>query len=77
MRAELGKTTYHEVILRNPSDRQTEVRYVINNSMSFDVKPKKIMIPPLNEKRVKIYYIPSLLNEDENGEVVFTSEDIG
>jgi hypothetical protein len=45
--------------------------------MSFDVKPKKIIIPPLNEKRVKIFYIPSLLNEDECGEVVFTSEDIG
>lgn len=39
--------------------------------------PQKILIPALDEKKVRIIYIPSHLQEIEFGTIVFTSLEIG
>jgi hypothetical protein len=39
LRAELGKTTFQEVLLRNPSDQDTVIKYTISNPTNFDIRP--------------------------------------
>ena len=63
--------------MRNPSDKDTVVKYTISNPSNFDVKPNKIVIPGLEDKLVRIIYIPSVLNEEEAGDITFYSDDIG
>ncbi len=65
MKAELGKSETHEVMLENPSPKETFVTFKISNTGNFDVIPERIMIPPYDSAAVRIRYTPSDLEVNE------------
>jgi hypothetical protein len=53
------------------------VQPVISNQQNFSVHPYEIIIPPFDTVNVNIQYSPSELEQNEQGEIRFVSEEIG
>lgn len=77
LKAELGKVEEWVVYLENPSMFHCDVQYRISNPNNFDISPEIITIGPFESVPVKIRYIPSDLDINETGEILFESDKIG
>lgn len=77
LKAELGKVEEWVVYLENPSSFFCDIEYKISNPNNFDVFPEFISIEPYETIPVKIKYIPSDLDINETGEILFESDKIG
>ena len=77
MKAELGKVEQYECILENPSNMEVRVVVRLSNPNNFDVSPDNFTIPPYSSINTFIRYIPSDLDANEFGEVIFESDTIG
>ena len=77
LKAELGKVEEWMVYLENPSGFHTDINYKISNPNNFDIFPENISVGPYESSAVKIRYIPSDLDINETGEIIFESEKIG
>ncbi|KAM3143753.1 Encoded by [Paramecium bursaria] len=77
LRAELGKVEEHEVLLDNPTGKEIEVETIISNMANFDVLPPNIVLAPYEQTRVFIRYIPSSLDQVQQGDITFKTKEIG
>ena len=77
LKAELGKVEEWIVYLENPSGYICDIEHRLSNPNNFDVFPENISIGPYETTAVKIRYIPSDLDINETGEVIFESDKIG
>ena len=69
LKAELGKTDHHKIILRNPSNKETTVRSENTNPGNFDIEPPVQVIPPYTNAIATIHYIPSKLDDIEHADI--------
>jgi len=77
LRAELGKTSFYERWLKNPSNTDTNVDVFVSNMSNYDVYPESLFIRANSRAKVKIVYTPSQIDTLESSEIVFSSSDIG
>ncbi len=52
LKAELGKTARHELVLNNPSNQDTSITHRIQNPSNYDVLPEKLVIPAYEKRTV-------------------------
>ena len=52
LKAELGKTARHELVLNNPSNQDTSITHRVQNPSNYDVLPEKLIIPAYEKRTV-------------------------
>lgn len=77
MKCELGKNEKHEVLLENPSDKEVQVTYEIEDKNHFIVEPSEIVIQPRSAFSACVVYTPSGLDKLINCKIKFITKTIG
>ncbi|CAD8092149.1 unnamed protein product [Paramecium primaurelia] len=77
LKTELGKVEEYEIQLENPIDKEVNVQIQISNPANFDVLPTDIVLKPHCDTSVYIRFTPSSLDQIQNGEIRFITQEIG
>ena len=77
IRAELGKSSEVKIYLENPAPYTVSVQGTTTNIGNFTLLPDSFEIPAFQETEVTVKYTPSKLEEQEAGELLFESKEIG
>ena len=91
IKSELGKSNYKDILLENPTNIRTNIKYTISYANDiktnydysynpcdlFKIKPKDITLVPNSLTEVKLYYTPNSIDIQDEISINFVSEDIG
>ena len=76
-KAELGKSSTHEILLHNPAPFNATVKAILTNPENFEVLPPVFEIPSQAFYKAVVKYNPNELDRQHSGDLVFRSEEIG
>ena len=76
-KAEIGKSSFKELKLVNPSNKRAKVSTLCTNSENFEVIPPQFEIAPYSSFKPRVKYIPNEIDVQNSSDLLFKSDCIG
>ena len=74
---EVGAAARRQVTLENPTAEDVIVKHSVDNRRNFSVTPAQLALAAYSSGEATIVYTPSSVDQEERGEVTFSSASLG
>ena len=75
--AEMGKSSFQDIILENPTSQIIEASYKISNPLNYEIAPNRVILQPKSSNTIKIKFTPTHFEFSETADLTISTSEIG